>query len=309
MSESQITGTVFMIRPRHFQYNPETAGSNTFQRKEGGLPEGEIEGKAREEFDEMVLSLRNSGIEVLVYEDTDKPKKPDAVFPNNWITTHEDGSLITYPMHAPSRRAERREDIITDLEKTYEVTKRYSFENSEEQDMFLEGTGSMVLDRQNRVVYACLSPRTDIRLLDRFALLMDYKKCIFHAYNDQGRAIYHTNVIMALGEEFAVLCTASITDVSERKRVLENLKISGKEVIDISFKQMHSFSGNMLQLQSKGGDPLIAVSVAAMKSLDREQLERLEYHGKLLPVKIPTIENYGGGSVRCMIAEIFLERQ
>jgi hypothetical protein len=305
----QSTNQLLMIRPAAFGYNDETAVNNAYQieAKPEDIPG--IRKKARSEFDGLVKVLEGVGIEVLVVEDTELPEKPDAVFPNNWISFHEENIVITYPMYAPKRRLERREDIVEAVGAHFEIERRYSFEHSEEDKLFLEGTGSMVLDRIHRVTYACLSPRTHIKILDRFCLLMDYEKIVFHAVDQTGQPIYHTNVMMAIGTEFAVVCLESIREENERKDVIRAIEKSGKELIDIDYTQLGAFAGNMLEVTNQTGQRYVVMSDAAHKSLHKDQLKRLSQHASILHAPIPIIEKYGGGSVRCMIAEVFLREK
>lgn len=309
MVEAQLTDRLLMIRPANFGFNADTAATNAFQSP--GQPSGKVPVAqlARAEFDRLVELLRQEGVEVLVFEDTDFPVKPDAVFPNNWITTHADGSLITYPMHAPNRRPERREDILEQLESRFEVSQRYAFESFEDQGLVLEGTGSMILDRVNHIVYACLSPRTDIGLLDKFCLLKQYKKVVFHALDPEDKPVYHTNVIMALGTDTAVVCLDCIPDESEKKELSESLTRTGKTILEIGWDQVCCFAGNMLQVRNQDGKALWVMSETAKQSLTSAQRDLLGLQSKLLASPIPTIEIYGGGSVRCMLAEVFLREK
>ena len=302
----QAASTILMIRPASFGANPETAENNTFQADAGDESALLIREKAIQEFDRMVVQLREAGVQVIVVEDTPMPEKPDAVFPNNWITTHADGSLITYPMYSKLRRLERREDIVSMLEQRFEVERRYSFEQYEAQGKFLEGTGSLVLDRVHKIAYACISPRTDVELLDKFGILKGYRIVHFTAQAN-GVDIYHTNVLMAMGHDFVILCRDVISDMKDWIKLQEAFTQTGKEVIGISSAQMHSFAGNMLELMSLDGLSLIVMSEQAQASLDPDQLSAIRRHGRIVAVQIPTIEKYGGGSARCMIAEIFLD--
>ncbi len=300
-----ITDHVMMIRPAHFGYNPETAINNSFQKPPRGKTK-EIARKAREEFDSLVEILRKNGVVVELIEDTPKPVKPDALFPNNWISLHQNGTLVTYPMFAPSRRIERREDIIDLISKKYSVSRRYSFEMYEARDEFLEGTGSMILDRNNKICYACLSKRTDITLLNKFGLIMGYEIVHFHATDAQDLPVYHTNVIMALGEDFVVIARDMIKDGEEWQLVSKHILSSGKKIIEITTGQVQQFAGNMLQLKNTSGERLLVMSERAFQSLSSDQLKFFEKSSRLLHVPLNTIEDYGGGSARCMIAEIFL---
>lgn len=303
---SQITSQIMMIRPANFGFNTQTAENNSFQ-SEGAADDGdEVNRMAQAEFDVMVATLRSKGVVITVIEDTDSPNKPDAIFPNNWISFHEDGTVITYPMFAPNRRVERREDVISELEKTYKVNKRYSFEHYEAEEKFLEGTGSMIFDREHQRVFACLSDRTDITLLDKFCVLTGTKRVVFHSVDSAGMPIYHTNVMMAIGQDFAVICLESVPDPEEKAELLSVFHDSGKQIIDISHEQVSKYAGNMLQVQSVSGEHYLVMSQSAYDSLTSEQVSTLSKLTTILPVAIPTIEYYGGGSVRCMMAEVFL---
>lgn len=305
---AQITNQIMMVRPAQFRFNTQTAENNAFQSQEEDLSRKELSQKAVEEFDQMVETLRSKGIVVHVIQDTDEPVKPDAVFPNNWISFHENGAVITYPMYAPNRRVERREEIIEYIADHYDVQKRYAFEQYEDKDMFLEGTGSMLLDRDHEITYACISDRTDVRLLDKFCVLTGYTKVAFHSVDQNGDPIYHTNVMMALGKDFCVLVKESIHDEQELQLLLTSLEKTGKKVIDINYDQMSSFAGNMLQVRNEEGDDYLVMSQSAYDSLEIEQKAELAKLTTLLPIDITTIENTGGGSVRCMMAEIFLPK-
>ncbi|MDX1407549.1 MAG: arginine deiminase-related protein, partial [Saprospiraceae bacterium] len=291
---NQLTDHLLMIRPAHFGYNVETADNNVFQQRDDRIPPDVVEQRAREEFDGFVDKLRRHGIHVDVIEDTDTPVKSDAVFPNNWISLHEDGVVITYSMASPNRRLERREDILQFLQSSYQVTRRYAFEQYEDHGQFLEGTGSMVLDRQNKIVYACLSIRTDIRLLDKFCVLRGYDKVVFNAVSG-GKPVYHTNVMMALGVEYAVVCLDCIPQADQREQLVAALEGSGKEIIAITTEQLEAFAGNMLQVCSVNGEPYCVMSERAYQSLTADQIMRLERHNKLLFSSLETIETFGGG--------------
>ena len=295
-----------MIRPANFGFNEETAKNNAFQKDDGSLSAKQIKNKALEEFDLFVQKLRDRDVHVIVHEEDKEPVKPDAVFPNNWISFHQDGTLITYPMYSEKRRQERSEKVIDQLEKDFEVSNRYAFEQYEFEDQYLEGTGSMILDRVHKVVYACLSPRTDILVLDKFCVLRGYSKVVFHATDENAMDIYHTNVMMALGKDYVVICLDCIRDEDERNFVQESLKKSGKKIITISFDQVNAFAGNMLQVQSRMGTPYLIMSSQAYASLSAEQILTLNAFNEIIHSPIPTIETYGGGSTRCMMAEVFL---
>lgn len=306
----QLTQHIMMIRPANFGFNAETAANNAFQSKEKIEDAHYLKEIARKEFDAMVQQLEAHGVLVTVIEDTELPVKPDAVFPNNWISFHENGAIITYPMYAKNRRVERREDVIEIIEDQFIVKNRYSlefYEDIEQEPLYLEGTGSMVFDRPNQLVYACLSQRTDATLIDKFNVLMGTKSIVFKAVDRQGLEIYHTNVMMALGENFVVICLDCIPDVDSRKTLLSQFERTGKKVIEISMKQMESFAGNMLEVKGKEGKRYLCMSETAHKSLRTDQIAALSTLTNILPISIPNIEKYGGGSVRCMMAEIFLK--
>jgi len=298
-----------MIRPANFGFNDQTAGNNAFQSDDKGESSKDISNKAQVEFDNMVEILRSKGVSIIVIDDTQSPEKPDAIFPNNWISFHVNGAVLTYPMFAPNRRIERREDIIDTIGETFDVKRRYTFEHYEEDEMYLEGTGSMLFDRDHKIVYACLSQRTDARLLDKFCVLVEYQRMVFHAVDRNGLPIYHTNVMMALGEDFAVLCKESIKNPDEMKELEEVLERTGKEIIDISYDQLESFAGNMLQVRNDTGQTFLVMSMSAHDSLTESQIEALSAKTQIVPIDISTIEYYGGGSVRCMMAEVFLPKK
>ncbi len=309
MKIRNFTDTVLMVRPANFGYNPETAENNAFQSKEGADKTTTIKNRARREFDELVLRLETAGVNVLVHDDNPVPEKPDAVFPNNWFTTHENGTLITYPMYSPARRNERDPAIIQRIQREFTVKNHIQFEGYEQKDRFLEGTGSMILNRKEGIVYACLSERTNEALLDEFCSKMNYRPVVFNATDQEGMPIYHTNVIMALGKGFVVICMECIGNPGQRQILLDSFKNSRLELVDISFEQVTNFAGNMLQVENRNGDPILAMSTSALQSLTPSQMTILEKHSQLLDSDISTIEKYGGGSVRCMIAEIFLSRK
>ncbi len=293
-----------MIRPKHFGFNEETAKNNTFQSRETSFSSEEISERALQEFDQFVHALREVGVKVEVIEDTDIPIKPDAVFPNNWISFHQDGKVITYPMFSKIRREERREDIIEMLSKKYKLPRRYSFEYYEEEGFFLEGTGSMILDRPHSIAYACRSVRTDVHLLDKWAILNDYVAVIFDAVDRNNVPIYHTNVMMALGENFVVICMESVKDKGDQQKLISTFNKTGKDIIEISFDQMEKFAGNMLQVKGRDKSYLV-MSKQAFQALDEEQITKIKTHTEVLFTDISTIETFGGGSVRCMMAELY----
>lgn len=295
-----------MVRPANFGFNEETAGNNAFQINDTSLSVQEIKEKAILEFDAFAQKLKDAGITVHLVEDVPIPVNPDAVFPNNWVSFHENGTLITYPMFAPVRRNERREEILEKIREDFEIIKRLYFEYGEKKNKFLEGTGSMVIDRQNQIVYACRSVRTNEEMLDHFCEELDVEEVLFDAVDENGMPIYHTNVMMALGETFVVICLDTIRDINERHELLERFEETDKEVIEISLEQMSAFAGNMLQVRNNAGESILVMSQQAFESLEEEQIEQIESHTKILYSDISTIETYGGGSARCMIAEIFL---
>lgn len=296
-----------MVRPSNFGFNPETAENNTFQSNDGTLSKKEISDIAIEEFDNAVALLTSKGIEVKVFQDSISPLKTDAVFPNNWITTHQDGTMMTYPMYSPNRRLERTQDVTDYLMDNFQIKRDYTLVHYEDENLFLEGTGSMILDRVNKIVYACLSPRTSIEILNKWCVIMEYSKCNFTAVDRDNVPIYHTNVMMALGSDLAIVCLDSIVDESERNQFVKLMHDTRKVIVDIKYDQMENFAGNMLQLLSRHGDKYMVMSQTAFNSLTEEQKNTISTYCNILPIKIDTIEKYGGGSVRCMIAENFLQ--
>ena len=293
-----------MIRPVSFGFNEQTAGSNAFQNRD--VDQQAVQDKALAEFDAFVKILKENGVSVTVVDDTAQPHTPDSIFPNNWISFHADGTVFLYPMQAENRRLERREDIISKLEDTFKVAHVIDLSRFEAENKFLEGTGSMVLDRGNKIAYACLSPRTDKEVLTLFCEQAGYKAISFEAADANGKAIYHTNVLMCIGSGFAVICTDSIPNPHEKVVVLESLRSTHKEVVEITFDQMNRFAGNMLEVKNKAGENLIVMSQNAYQALDEVQKSTLKKYGKLVYADINTIETNGGGSARCMIAEVHL---
>jgi hypothetical protein len=304
MTNQQTTSTILMIRPVNFGFNEQTAGSNAFQNR--NAEQQQVQDRALKEFDGLVNVLRKNGVEVFVVDDTPQPHTPDSIFPNNWVSFHHDGTVFLYPMMAENRRLERREDIIMDLEDEFKIKHVIDLSRFEHEHKFLEGTGSMVLDRENKITYACLSPRTDREVLDLFCAESGYKPVLFHAVDENGMDIYHTNVLMCIGCRFAVICLDSIRDENEKNSVTSVLKLTHKDIIDISFAQMNQFAGNMLELKNKSGDSLLVMSQNAYNSLSSDQKTTLGKYCKLIYADINTIENNGGGSARCMIAEVHL---
>ncbi len=309
MAESQLASMVLMIRPVRFESNPQTAESNRFQEDPDATP-GEQQAAAICEFDGLVDALRDAGVQVIVVDDTPTPHTPDSIFPNNWITTHADGRVVLYPMEAENRRDERRSDVIDRLHDAgYQVNEIVDFSAHEDAGRFLEGTGSMVLDRSNRIAYACVSSRTHIDALGDFAQRMDYEIVSFDAVDSDGVPIYHTNVMMSLGEEFAVICADAIPRDEQREAVLRRLRETGHDIVSLSYDQLHAFAGNLLELANADGQHVIAMSEQALRSLDDDQVARLRGYGRLVSAPIDSIEQSAGGSVRCMLAEVHLPRR
>ena len=302
----QTTSSILMVRPSTFGFNSETAASNAFQSTLPGNSDDEIKEKALEEFDHFVALLRQKGIRVIVVEDTAAPEKPDAIFPNNWITLHQNGTVALYPMHALNRRFERRQEIVEALGQEFEVKNLIDFSHHEQDGKYLEGTGSMILDHENRLAYACLSPRTDLKLLQEFCHKFAYEPVAFHAYDHKGGLVYHTNVILCIGYRFAVLCTETIRDEAERKLVCDTLIRTGHELISITREQLRHYAGNMLEVKNPEEQHFLVMSEQAFKSLRPNQIQQIEKYAEIIAVPIYTIEHIGGGSARCMMAEIFL---
>jgi hypothetical protein len=303
----QNTRHILMVRPANFAFNEETATNNAFQSRSQGVSSTEIRRQAVKEFDIFVKKLRAAGVDVIVARDSSVPVKPDAVFPNNWITFHQEGFIITYPMYAPTRRRERRRQVIEMvLEMGFYSSRRINLEFNEKLSRYLEGSGSVVFDHINRLAYACLSPRTDGELLHELCEIIGYKPVGFRAVDARGQDIYHTNVLMAMGETFVVICLDAVPDAGERAALLTRFTNTGKEVVDISLAQMNAFAGNMLQVRNSREQPILVMSTQAYQSLMPEQIARLEHHNGLLHTALNTIEFYGGGSARCMMAEVFL---
>ena len=304
---NQSTNNLLMIRPVAFGFNAQTAGSNAFQKQ--GADQRAVHQKAVQEFDDFVDLLRDNGVNVTVVNDTVEPHTPDSIFPNNWVSFHDNGDIFLYPMQAENRRLERREDIIRQLEVNFKANHVIDLSRYEAKEQFLEGTGSMVLDRENKLAYACLSPRTNAEVLKAFCDYTGYRAVTFNAFDQNGQAIYHTNVLMAIGSKFAVICLDSITNPQEREVVGASLESAGKIVIDITFNQMNRFAGNMLEVKNADGETLIVMSQTAFNSLDAGQKATLEKFGKLVYADINTIETNGGGSARCMMAEVHLSER
>mgnify|MGYP001813835739 CR=1 FL=1 len=308
--ESQLATAVMMIMPVRFESNPHTAESNRFQGRNPDSPEQQQAAAARE-FAGLCDALESSGIQVVQFDDTAEPHTPDAIFPNNWVSFHADGRVVLYPMEAPNRRTERRQDIIDALSDTYrfQVSEIVDLSEHEENGHYLEGTGSLVLDRANRIAYACLSSRTHLDALGDFAQRMDYTVVAFDAVDRDGAPIYHTNVLMSVGEKLAVICDEAIRGDEQRLAVLRSLEETGHEIVSINYDQMDAFAGNMLELRNSSGNRVIAMSAQALQSLDESQLAAIEANATVVSAPIDGIESSSGGSVRCMLAEIHLPKQ
>ncbi|HNP54350.1 MAG TPA: arginine deiminase-related protein [Ferruginibacter sp.] len=304
----QATGYILMIRPAGFGFNPETAASNAFQQKPATDAHGLLQ-QAQQEFDAMVQQLESAGISVWVVNDTTDPIKPDAVFPNNWFSTHADGTLVLYPMQAANRRLERRTDIVDQLRQTHRFIRILDYTDYEKRGIFLEGTGSMVFDRVNKIAYAARSPRTDRALFEAVCTALEYKPISFQAIDATGQPIYHTNVVMSVGAGWVLICLEAIPEESERIKLEETFAATKHQVIPISREQMNQFAGNALLLTNQLAKHIIVLSETAIHCLTEEQRRMLETKAHLLTVSIPTIESVGGGSVRCMMAELFLPNQ
>ncbi|WP_136465021.1 citrulline utilization hydrolase CtlX [Flagellimonas onchidii] len=307
----QITSTILMVRPISFRMNEQTAVNNYFQ-EEMGVDQDKINARAQQEFDDFVEKLRAKGVNVVVVQDTKEPDTPDSIFPNNWISFHADGTVAVYPMFAENRRNERREDVFEILEQDgFRIDNVVDYTSAEEEGVFLEGTGSLLLDRVNKKAYCALSDRAEEELVIEFCEDFDYLPVIFTAnqtVEGQRLPIYHTNVMMALAETFAIICLDTIDDKKERKNVVEHLKADGKEVINITEEQMYHFAGNMLQVVGADDQRYMVMSSAAYNSLDKARREAIEKHCPIIHSSLSTIETCGGGSARCMMAEVFLPK-
>ena len=310
---NQTTNSILMIRPVAFRMNEQTAVNNYYQKVIDDLLPATVNAKAQQEFDAFVAKLRAVGVDVIVVDDTIEPNTPDSIFPNNWISFHENGDVALYPMFAENRRQERREELLDILEeKGFFIENIVDYTSAEEDGYFLEGTGSIVLDRANGKAYCALSPRADEELFIEFCEDFDLNPIIFEAFqtvNGERKLIYHTNVMMCLGETYAVICADSIDDKKERKMVLDSIKGDEKEVILITEDQLNNFAGNMLEVKGANDRRYLVMSTSAFKSLTKKQIAQLEEHVTILSSSLDTIEACGGGSARCMMAEIFLPRE
>ena len=310
VQEPQCAGAVLVVRPASFGFNAQTAASNAFQQAPKSAGEAEAQELALREFDALAAALDRAGVEVLIAPDTLEPLKPDAIFPNNWVSFHGDGTVTLYPLLAPKRRPERREEILERVvrEGRFRVSRTVDLTHREAEGKFLEGTGSLVLDRAHRVAYASLSPRTDLDVLGEFAQQLDYELVTFEAQGRAAQPVYHTNVVMAIGARLAVVCGEAIGEPLHREAVFNRLRATGHEVLDITLAQMFEFAGNLLELAPARG-PVIALSSTAWRCLGTLQRRVLESHAEVLAVAIPTIERIGGGGVRCMLAELHLPKR
>ena len=299
----QSTSHLLMIEPVNFGFNAETAVNNSFQNDSGA----DLQQNALQEFHDLVSLLQKNNIDVTVIKDTEAPHTPDSIFPNNWISFHPDGRIYLYPMFAPNRRLERKQSVLDAIQQRFIVAETVDLSEPESEDRFLEGTGSMVLDRINRIAYACISPRTDVELVNEFCRLANFNSVLFSAKDVSGVPIYHTNVLMCVAEQYAVVCLESIMDKTEREKLIKSLVETGKEIIDISFQQLNCFAGNMLQVVNADGKYLLVMSSQAFGSLRKDQICRLDKYNRIIHSPLDHIEGAGGGGARCMIAEVFLQ--
>jgi len=304
----QTTNHVVMVRPVRFAYNPQTAENNAFQRA-SAQQETVVHGKALAEFDSFVQLLRAHEIEVTVVEDTPEPHTPDSIFPNNGFSLHRNGTLVLYPMFALNRRLERKPDLRAALENNFVVERIVDLTHYETSGKFLEGTGSLILDRKNRIAYACRSPRTHSEALFDFCGQLNYRPVLFDAVDRNGQAIYHTNVMMCVAADYIIVCLEAMPAATDRELILTLAATTGKEVVPITISQMECFAGNMLQLRNVHNKPFLVLSATALRSLTSDQKEMLTHYNPLLAPEIPTIEEHGGGSARCMLAECFAQRR
>ncbi len=304
----QTTDTVLMIEPVAFGFNEQTAVNNYFQVQQ----EGNVQDEALKEFNVFVEKLRAKGINVITIKDTQDPKTPDSIFPNNWVSFHADGKVVLYPMFAENRRLERRDDIISQIKEQFEVKEIIDYSKTEKDNKFLEGTGSMIFDHDNKIAYGSVSLRLDEDLFRKFCSEFGFQPVVFHSYQPAGEErlpIYHTNVMMCVADQFVVICLDCIDDELEREKVIETIKNSGKELIEISEDQMQNFAGNMLQVQNQSGEKFLVMSQSAYKSLNPEQISAIEKYCEIIYSDLTVIETNGGGSARCMLAEVFLPKK
>ena len=303
-AHAQSTNSVLMIRPSRFYPNPETAADNAFQRS-ADRDANALTMMARKEFDAAVQTLRAAGINVHVFEDTTEPEKPDAVFPNNWFSTHHDGRVALFPMYSALRRRERREDILQELRRCYQITEVIDYSSFEDEGYCLEGTGSLVLDHLNKIAYVSLSNRSNPKMIQRFAQDFSYEPITFTSIGSNGQPIYHTNVMMCIGTGFAMVGLEMIPNEAERQKVRTRLENTRKEIVELTADQILNFAGNAIELHSKNGEKLLVISARARRALTEHQREKLSRYARFISLELPTIE-IGGGSARCMIATIHL---
>jgi hypothetical protein len=299
----QTTSHILMIRPVNFRFNEETAVNNAFQ---APGPSYGIQETAALEFGGLVDRLRSEGMDITVIDDSPLPSTPDSIFPNNWISFHEDGTIFLYPMYAHNRRMERKPEVLERIRKRFQVSREIDLSFFENRDLYLEGTGSMVLDRPNRMAFASLSARTDEEVLAAFCQNAGYRSVVFQAKDEKGQAIYHTNVMMCVADRYTVACMDSVSDTGQRNRLASVIRDSGKDLVPITMEQMNHFAGNMLQVENNQGEKLLVMSTQAYESLSQEQKNKLESYNRIVHAPLQTIETSGGGSARCMMAEIHL---
>ncbi len=299
----QTTNNILMIRPVHFGYNAQTAVNNAFQIAGN---DKDVQQKALVEFDDFVTLLRSNGVNVIVVEDTPDPHTPDSIFPNNWVSFHSNGTVILYPMYAENRRLERKPHVLQAVKQQFSIDRFIDLSQYESQSIFLEGTGSMVLDRDRKIAYACISPRTNKKVLDDFCVQANYTSETFEAVDQNGLPIYHTNVMMCVADKYVVICLDTIHIAEERKHVIDTIKRTGKAIVEITMDQVNHFAGNMLQVADNNGEKILVMSSQAYESLTQEQVNILTSLNRILHSPLTTIEKNGGGSARCMMAEIHL---
>ena len=309
ITNTHLTDTLLMVRPTNFGFNVDTADNNSFQTNDRSLTKAKIKAAAIKEFDRFVKKLTEAGIQVWVEQERKDATSTDSVFPNNWFSCHEEGLLVTYPMFSQARRTERHPKVIASLNEQFQIKTHIKLEKWEKANQFLEGTGSMVLDRHHKIVYACRSVRTNEDLLDQFCYFMCYEKVLFDAVDAQNMPIYHTNVMMALGTTFVVICLDSIKEEAQKALLIASFEKTNKDIIDISLAQMAEFAGNMLQVKNTAGEHYLVMSSRAYNALTAAQIQQIEQHTQILHSDLKVIETYGGGSARCMMAEVFLPRK
>ena len=302
------TNHILLVRPASFGYNQETAESNAFQNKIDKDAEA-VKNEAIAEFDAFAQKLRDNGVSVEIVQDTVAPIKPDAIFPNNWGSFHPDGRVILYPMCAPNRRIEKRPEILDQLREKFDIKELIDLSKYENENRFMEGTGSIVFHHRSKKAYACLSERTDKANFEEVCEILGYKAISFFSRDQKGFEIYHTNVMMCMASEYAIVCMESITDETERENVAMEILDSGQELIDVSYDQINQFAGNALEVANEKGESCLALSMSAYKALTDKQKEKIEKYSKFIPLEINTIETIGGGSARCMMAEIYLPKK